>query len=57
MESFFHSLKAEVTRGVAFPTEGALRHQLTRYVRYYNATRQHSALGYLSPIAFERAIL
>jgi putative transposase len=57
MESFFHSLKAEVTRGVPFATEAALREQLTAYIRYYNATRQHSSLGYLSPIAFERAIL
>lgn len=57
MESFFHSLKAEVTRGVPFATEAALRQQLTAYVHYYNTTRQHSALGYLSPDAFERAIL
>jgi transposase InsO family protein len=57
MESFFHSLKAEVTRGVPFATEHALRQQLTAYIHYYNTTRQHSALGYLSPIAFERAIL
>lgn len=53
MESFFHSLKAELTRGVVFPTEHALRRALHRYVRYYNATRLHSALGYRSPIAFE----
>jgi transposase InsO family protein len=53
IESFFHSLKTELTRGVVFPTEEALRHALRRYIRYYNATRMHSALGYLSPIAFE----
>jgi transposase InsO family protein len=53
MESFFHSLKAELTRGVIFPTEHALRSALRRYLRYYNATRLHSALGYRSPIAFE----
>jgi transposase InsO family protein len=51
------SLKAEVTRGVAFATEAALRRELERYVRYYNTTRQHSALGYYSPIAFERLVL
>jgi putative transposase len=54
MESFFHSLKAELTRSVVFPTEEALRRALHRYIRYYNATRLHSALGYRSPIAFER---
>lgn len=53
MESFFHSLKAELTRGVVFPTEQGLRAALRRYIRYYNATRLHSALGYRSPIAFE----
>jgi transposase InsO family protein len=56
MESFFHSLKAELTRGAQFTTDDALRDQLQRYVRYYNSTRLHSALGYHSPIAFERLI-
>jgi putative transposase len=54
MESFFHSLKAELTRGVAFSTEHALRTVLRRYMRYYNTTRLHSGLNYQSPIAFER---
>ena len=54
MESFFHSLKAELTRGVVFPTDAALRTALRRYIRYYNTTRLHSALNYISPIAFER---
>lgn len=53
MESFFHSLKAELTRGVAFATPAALRSALRGYLRYYNSTRMHSALGYRSPIAFE----
>jgi putative transposase len=54
MESFFHSLKAELTRGVTFSTEHLLRSALQRYIRYYNGTRLHSALGYRSPVAFER---
>lgn len=54
VESFFHSLKAELTRGVTFATDHLLRHALQRYIRYYNGTRLHSALGYRSPIAFER---
>jgi transposase InsO family protein len=53
MESFFHSLKAELTRGVPFATPTALHDALHRYLRYYNTTRMHSALGYRSPIAFE----
>ena len=53
MESFFHSLKAELTRGVLFTSPAALRRALHHYLRYYNTTRMHSALGYRSPIAFE----
>jgi transposase InsO family protein len=53
MESFFHSLKAELTRGVVFTTPARLRGALHRYIRYYNGTRMHSALDYRSPIAFE----
>ena len=53
-ESFFHSLKAELTRGVRFLHEGTLVAQLERYMRYYNTVRLHSGLSYLSPLAFER---
>lgn len=53
-ESFFHTLKAELTRGVQFATEAALRTQLRRYMRYYNTKRLHSSLNYLSPLAFEQ---
>jgi putative transposase len=55
VESFFHSLKAELTRGVIFASELTRRASLQRYIRYYNSRRLHSALGYRSPIAFERA--
>lgn len=54
MESFFHSLKAEALHGVRFATEGALRQAIARYVRYYNHRRLHSALGYRSPVDYER---
>jgi len=53
-ESFFHSLKAELTRGVVFSTERALRHELEAYMRYYNTLRLHSSLNYLSPLAYEQ---
>lgn len=53
-ESFFHSCKAELTRGVSFPDDRSLRTALQQYVRYYNTQRMHSALGYQSPVAFER---
>jgi transposase InsO family protein len=53
MESFFHSFKAEVVRGVTFRTEAVLRQTLRHYFRYYNHTRLHSALGFLSPVDYE----
>ncbi len=53
-ESFWHSLKAELTRGVVFLTDDALRTALRHYIRYYNRTRLHSSLNYTSPIAFAR---
>ena len=53
-ESFFHSLKAELTRGIVFTDADALRCGVATYIRYYNNRRLHSALGYSTPIAFER---
>lgn len=55
VESFFHSLKAEALHGVRFATDGALRRAIARYVRYYNHRRLHSALGYRSPVDYERS--
>lgn len=53
MESFFHSLKAEVLHGTAFETDAALRRVLRRYFPYYNSRRLHSALGYRAPVDYE----
>lgn len=53
MESFFHSLKAEVIHGARFATEPQLQLALRRYFRYYNHRRLHSALGYCAPVAYE----
>ena len=53
MESFFHSLKAELVHGVRFATETALRQSIAGYVRYYNHQRLHSALAYRSPVDYE----
>ena len=55
-ESFFHTLKAELTRGVIYPTERVLRMELQRYIRYYNTVRLHSSLDYCAPLAFERRV-
>ena len=53
MESFFHSLKAEVIHGTRFATDRQVRLALQRYVRYYNHRRLHSALRYRAPAAYE----
>ena len=54
IESFFHSLKADLIHGRTFHTVSELRLQLRRYLRYYNHQRLHSALGYQSPVDYER---
>jgi putative transposase len=54
IESFFHSLKADVIHGRRFETVIELRQHLHRYVRYYNHQRLHSALRYRSPVDYER---
>ena len=53
MESFFHSLKAELLHGTAFDRDADLRRALRGYVLYYNGRRLHSALGYRAPIDYE----
>ena len=54
MESFFHSLKAELIRGAVFTDDRQLRTALQQYMRYYNTTRLHSSLDDRSPLAFEQ---
>jgi putative transposase len=54
MESFFHSLKSEELAGRRFASEDELLAAIRSYIPRYNARRPHSALGYLSPIAYER---
>ena len=54
MESFFHSLKADVIHGRLFHSVAELRQQRRRDVPYDNYQRLHSALGYQSPVDYER---
>lgn len=55
MESFFSSLKTERLARKTYRTRDAARAEVFDYIeRFYNPTRRHSAIGYLSPVAFER---
>lgn len=54
MESFFSSLKTERVRRQVYRTRDAARADVFDYIeRFYNTTRRHSTIGYLSPIEFE----
>jgi putative transposase len=53
-ESFFATLKVELLHDTRWPTRGAAYHAIFEYIEvFYNGQRRHSALGYLSPRAFE----
>jgi len=55
MESFFHSLKAELIRGTVYHRVMQLRQALVKYInKFYNSVRLHSGLDYLAPIEFEQ---
>ncbi len=57
MESFFSSLKTERTARKIYRTRNEARADVFDYIeRFYNATRRHSTIGYLSPVEFERKV-
>lgn len=54
MESFFHTLKGELIRNSSYENVTALRKALSGYINgFYNRTRMHSSIGYLSPVEYE----
>lgn len=56
MESFFSSLKTERTAKKVYRSREQARADVFDYIeRFYNPTRRHSTLGYVSPIEFEKA--
>jgi transposase InsO family protein len=57
-ESFFHTLKVELVHRRRFATRAEASAAIFEYIEvWYNRKRMHSALGYKSPIAYERAAL
>jgi transposase InsO family protein len=55
MESCFGTLKTELEME-AYSNERIARKEIPDYIRYYNTRRRHSALGYLTPEAYETMI-
>ncbi len=57
MESFFSSLKTERTARKTYRTRQDARADVFDYIeRFYNITRRHSKLGYMSPVQFEQQV-
>jgi transposase InsO family protein len=55
-ESFFASLKKECVSRCPFATRTEAYDAIARYIdRFYNPTRRHSTLGYVSPMMYEQA--
>ena len=55
VETFFKTLKNELVWRTTFQTRAEAIYALARYIDgFYNPRRRHSALGFTSPIQFER---
>ena len=54
-ESFFATLECELLQRRKFKTKAEARMAIFSFVEgWYNPSRRHSALGYKSPVEFER---
>lgn len=56
MESFFHTMKSEAIHGKRFETEEELLEVVKSYIPFYNMTRLHSSLNYVSPATYEKQL-
>jgi putative transposase len=57
-ESFFATLKKELVHRRSWPTRRELTSEVFEYLEaFYNRTRRHSTLGYLSPADYENRTL
>ena len=53
-ESFFASLQCELLDRYRWPTRAGLARSMFTWIEtFYNPTRRHSTLGYLSPVNYE----
>jgi putative transposase len=57
VESFFATLKRDLVRQARWPTRAEAHRALTAFIdRWYNHQRRHSALGFISPVDYERQL-
>jgi transposase InsO family protein len=57
-ESFFHSLKTELTHHVKFQTRAEANEAIFEYIEiFYNRQRLHSSNNYMSPVEYENLML
>ena len=57
MESFFHTLKAELVSLEEFQSREEAAMRIFDYIEiFYNRKRSHSSIGYISPIEFEELL-
>lgn len=55
VETFFKTLKAELVWRTRFETRQQAEQSIGKYINeFYNPRRRHSALGYLSPMLYEK---
>jgi putative transposase len=55
VETFFKTIKSELVWRTIFYTREQAKTAIARYIDgFYNATRRHSALNFISPIQFEK---
>lgn len=57
MESFFHSMKADIIHGQVFSHDHQMLAALRSYLPFYNRSRIHSSLNYVSPATYEKLLL
>ena len=54
-ETFFHTLKTELTHRTKYKTREEARQSIFEYIKiFYNRKRLHSAIGYCSPAEYEK---
>ena len=54
MESFFHTLTTELVHHQNYATREEAKGDIFAYIEgFYDRTRRHSAIGYISPIEME----